>query len=66
MIVKTKDHRPWKLTAYGTARRTLMALSMATTAVIALNTLAPAAYGQASSSSDIAGKVTDATGASIP
>jgi hypothetical protein len=39
---------------------------MTATPLIALTTLNPAAYGQASSSSDIAGKVTDATGATVP
>jgi hypothetical protein len=66
MTDKTRDQRPWKNASCGTARRALLAFLVAVTPVVVLNTLTPAAYGQASSSSDIAGKVTDATGASIP
>lgn len=47
-------------------RRTSMVLVMVTIPVVALNVLSPAAYGQASSSSDAVGKVTDTTGAVIP
>ena len=47
-------------------RRTVLASLLAIGPVAALSVLAPAAFGQASTSSDIAGKVTDATGANIP
>jgi hypothetical protein len=56
----------WSAAVTRTARRTSLALLMAATPVVALNLATPAAYGQASSSSDAAGKVTDATGASVP
>ena len=45
--------------------RLLLALTLAVP-VMALNLATPAAYCQASSSSDAQGKVTDATGASVP
>jgi hypothetical protein len=48
------------------AQRATFALLLAAVPVVALNVLAPSAYGQASSSSDAAGKVTDATGATVP
>jgi hypothetical protein len=47
-------------------QRATFALLLAAVPVVALNVLAPSAYGQASSSSDAAGKVTDATGATVP
>jgi hypothetical protein len=50
----------------GLARRAVLASLMAVGAMAALSVLTPAAFGQASSSSDIAGKVTDSTGASVP
>ena len=50
---------------YSAARRTSLAILMAGIPAVALTTLSPSAYGQASSSSDIAGKVTDATGATV-
>jgi hypothetical protein len=50
----------------GLARRAVLACLMAAVPVAALSVLTPAAFGQASSSSDIAGKVSDSTGATIP
>ncbi len=47
-------------------QRATFALLLAAAPIVALNVLAPSAYGQASSSSDAAGKVTDATGATVP
>src|SRR5258708_372391 len=47
-------------------RRTSLAILMAATAAVAFSIVTPAAFGQASSSSDIAGRVTDATGATVP
>ena len=47
-------------------QRTSLAILMAAAAVAAFNVVTPSAFGQASSSSDIAGKVSDATGATIP
>ncbi len=47
-------------------RHTSFALLMAATPIVALNVVVPAAYGQASSSSDAVGKVTDTSGATIP
>ncbi|MDR3426687.1 TonB-dependent receptor domain-containing protein, partial [Silvimonas sp.] len=46
-------------------RRASFALLIGVAPMLALNVLAPSAYGQASSSSDAVGRVTDATGASI-
>ena len=48
------------------ARRAVLACLMAAVPVAALSVLTPAAFGQASSSSDIAGKVTDSSGATVP
>src|ERR1700733_8217246 len=50
----------------GLARHAVLACLMAAVPVAALSVLTPAAFGQASSSSDIAGKVTASTGATIP
>jgi len=47
-------------------RRTSLAVLMATIPVVMLSGTTPSAFGQASSSSDAAGKVVDSTGASIP
>jgi hypothetical protein len=47
-------------------RRTSLAILMAATAAVAFSVVTPAAFGQASSSSDIAGRVTDSTGATVP
>ncbi|SEB96426.1 TonB-dependent receptor [Terriglobus roseus] len=52
--------------AVRTARRSSLAILMAAVPVLALNVATPSAYGQASSSSDAAGKVTDQTGATVP
>jgi hypothetical protein len=49
-----------------TLRSTSFALLMAAIPMAALNVAMPSAFGQASSSSDAVGKVTDPTGASIP
>ncbi|AFL90509.1 hypothetical protein Terro_4312 [Terriglobus roseus DSM 18391] len=51
--------------AVSTARRSSLAILMAAVPVLALNVATPSAYGQASSSSDAAGKVTDPTGATV-
>lgn len=48
------------------ARRSLLGIMLAAAPLFVLNVTSPAAYGQASSSSDAAGKVTDATGAAVP
>ena len=50
----------------GLARRAVLACLMAVVPVATLSVLTPAAFGQASSSSDISGKVSDSTGAHIP
>ncbi|WP_263415345.1 TonB-dependent receptor [Terriglobus albidus] len=47
-------------------RRSLLGVMLAAAPLFVLNIASPAAFGQASSSSDAAGKVTDATGAAIP
>jgi hypothetical protein len=52
--------------ALGTLQRTSLAIRISATAVVALNVVTPSAFGRASSSSDIAGKETDSTGATIP
>jgi hypothetical protein len=49
-----------------TLRRRSFALLMAATLMIAHNVAVPSAFGQASSSSDAVGKVTDTTGATVP
>jgi len=46
-------------------RQTSFALLIAVAPILAINGLAPSANGQASSSSDAVGRVTDSTGASI-
>ena len=46
-------------------RQTSFALLIAVAPILAINALAPSANGQASSSSDAVGRVTDSTGASI-
>jgi hypothetical protein len=51
---------------YSVLLRISFAVVMAGIPAIALNSFFPAAYGQASSSSDAAGKVTDPTGAVVP
>ncbi|QEE30802.1 carboxypeptidase regulatory-like domain-containing protein [Terriglobus albidus] len=48
------------------ARRSLLGVMLAAAPLFVLNIASPAAFGQASSSSDAAGKVTDATGAAVP
>jgi Carboxypeptidase regulatory-like domain len=52
--------------ALGTLRRASLAILMAATAIVAVSVATPLAFSQASSSSDIAGRVTDSTGAAIP
>jgi Carboxypeptidase regulatory-like domain/TonB-dependent Receptor Plug Domain len=49
-----------------TLRRTSFALLILAAPVVALNILVPSAFGQASSSSDVVGKVTDSSGATVP
>ncbi len=56
----------WGAAVLRTALRASLTLAMVAAPAIALNLAAPAAYGQASSSSDAAGKVTDASGAVVP
>jgi hypothetical protein len=56
----------WNSAVLRTARHTSLALLFAGGPLLALALFAPAAYGQASSSSDAAGKVTDVTGAVVP
>jgi hypothetical protein len=56
----------WRTAVIQTARRTSLAALMAGVPVLALNIAVPAAYGQASSSSDAQGRVTDVTGAVVP
>ena len=46
--------------------RTSLALLIATSSGVVMTILTPPAFGQASSSSDAVGKVTDATGATVP
>ena len=48
------------LSSTGLARRAVLASLLAVGPMVALSALSPAAFGQASSSSDIVGKVTDA------
>ena len=47
-------------------RGTCLAFALAVLPVFATAVFSPMAYGQASSSSDAVGKVTDSTGASVP
>ena len=56
----------WSGAVLRSARRSALALTLAALPVVALNAVAPSAYGQASSSSDAAGTITDSTGAAIP
>ncbi|WP_213805013.1 carboxypeptidase regulatory-like domain-containing protein [Granulicella sp. dw_53] len=49
-----------------TLRRTSFALLMAAMPLVALNVIVPSAFGQASSSSDAVGRVTDTSGATVP
>jgi hypothetical protein len=63
------SHEPtssWSSAVGSTARRSSLALLLAAIPLVAVGVLSPAAYGQASSSSDAAGKVTDITGAVVP
>ena len=55
----------WSAAMVRSALRASLALAAVAVPTVALNLAAPAAYGQASSSSDAAGKVTDASGATI-
>ncbi len=56
----------WVAGVFRTARRTSLGIMMAAIPVVVLNIGTPSAFGQASSSSDAQGKVTDATGATVP
>jgi hypothetical protein len=56
----------WSSAVQRTAHRTSLAILLAAAPLLALGVVSPAAYGQASSSSDAAGKVTDVTGAVVP
>jgi len=53
-------------TVLSTLRHISFALLMVAMSVIALNLMVPSAFGQASSSSDAVGRVTDTTGATVP
>ncbi len=58
--------RLWDAAVLRAARRMSLAAGMAAGSVIVWGIASPAAYGQASSSSDAVGKVTDASGATVP
>ena len=55
----------WRNAVAPTARRTSLALMMAAVPLVAAHLGSPSAYGQASSSSDAQGTVTDASGAAV-
>jgi len=59
------QNRRCRAAALGIVRRTSLALVFAATPLTLLTTLPTTAFGQASSSSDAVGKVTDATGATV-
>jgi hypothetical protein len=68
-VNRPPSHEPissWGSAVLRIAHRTSLAFLIAAAPIVALNIATPAAYGQASSSSDAAGKVTDPTGATVP
>src|ERR1700730_5399091 len=58
--------KTWNSALLCTVRRSSLAAVIAVTPFALATMLTPIALGQASSSSDAAGKVTDATGATVP